>query len=127
MIHFKSQNLDCSTSLKIFNFLLCFHFQGLWGCFDILLLNVLLYGENMIMLILQESNQLLSRDNGYIRLKNLQKMLRRRQQNMITQVSLLYPVKFTMGPAHEQELESFPNTSRSGITSELLYDIDFSL
>ncbi|KAM5569531.1 hypothetical protein ABKV19_016845 [Rosa sericea] len=63
---------------------------------------------------LEESNQLLSRDNGYIRLKNLQKMLRRRQQNMITQVSLLYPVKFTMGPAHEQELESFPNTSRSG-------------
>ncbi|XP_040374960.1 UV radiation resistance-associated gene protein isoform X2 [Rosa chinensis] len=58
--------------------------------------------------------ELLSRDNGYIRLKNLQKMLRRRQQNMITQVSLLYPVKFTMGPAHEQELESFPNTSRSG-------------
>lgn len=34
---------------------------------------------------------------------------------MISQVSLLYPVKFTMGPAQEQELDSFPNTSRSGI------------
>ncbi|CAN6580143.1 unnamed protein product [Malus baccata var. baccata] len=63
---------------------------------------------------LEESNQLLSRDKGYVRLKSLQKMLRRRQQHMISQVSLLYPVKFTMGPAQEQELESFPNTSRSG-------------
>ncbi|KAM1142584.1 hypothetical protein FF1_031609 [Malus domestica] len=63
---------------------------------------------------LEESNHLLSRDKGYVRLKSLQKMLRRRQQHMISQVSLLYPVKFTMGPAQEQELESFPNTSRSG-------------
>nr|XP_008382104.1 UV radiation resistance-associated gene protein-like isoform X2 [Malus domestica] len=63
---------------------------------------------------LEESNQLPSSDKGYVHLKNLQKMLRRRQQHMISQVSLLYPVKFTMGPAQEQELESFPNTSRSG-------------
>ncbi|CAL8989599.1 unnamed protein product [Prunus brigantina] len=63
---------------------------------------------------LEESNRLLSTEKGYVRLKNLQKMLRRRQQHMISQVSLLYPVKFTMGPAQEQELDSFPNTSRSG-------------
>ncbi|TQD83724.1 hypothetical protein C1H46_030724 [Malus baccata] len=63
---------------------------------------------------LEESNQLPSSDKGYVHLKNLQKMLRRRQQHMMSQVSLLYPVKFTMGPTQEQELESFPNTSRSG-------------
>ncbi|RXH87994.1 hypothetical protein DVH24_037639 [Malus domestica] len=39
---------------------------------------------------------------------------RPRQQRMISCVSLLYPVKFTMVPAQEQELESFPNTSESG-------------
>lgn len=34
---------------------------------------------------------------------------------MISQVSFLYPVKISTGPAKDQELESFPNTSRLGI------------
>lgn len=42
---------------------------------------------------LQEANKLLAGKRGHGNLKNLQKMLRRRQQYMITQVSTLYPVK----------------------------------
>lgn len=42
---------------------------------------------------LQEANKLLAGKRGHGNLKNLQKMLRRRQQYMITQVSSLYPVK----------------------------------
>ncbi|XP_065619573.1 vacuolar protein sorting 38 [Quercus suber] len=63
---------------------------------------------------LQESNRLLAGEKGYIRLRNLQKWLRMRQQYMISQVSLLYPVKISVGPAEEQELELFPSSSRSG-------------
>ncbi|XP_022138809.1 UV radiation resistance-associated gene protein [Momordica charantia] len=66
---------------------------------------------------LQESNRLLTGEEGYDRLKSLQKMLRRRQQYMISQVSFLYPVKISTGPARDQELESFPNTSRLGNSS----------
>lgn len=39
---------------------------------------------------------------------------------MISQVSLLYPVKFLVGPKQEQELELFSDSSRSG---DLLVDI----
>lgn len=42
---------------------------------------------------LQEANKLLAGKRGHGNLKNLQKMLRRRQQYMIAQVSMLYPVK----------------------------------
>ncbi|XP_038906453.1 UV radiation resistance-associated gene protein [Benincasa hispida] len=66
---------------------------------------------------LQESNRLLSGEEGYDRLKSLQKTLRRRQQFMISQVSFLYPVKISTGPAKDQELESFPSTSRLGNSS----------
>ena len=34
---------------------------------------------------------------------------------MISQVSLLYPVKISVGPAEEQELELFPSSIRSGM------------
>lgn len=67
------------------------------------------------MFIVQESNRLLAGDKGYFSLRNLQKRLRLRQQCMISQVSLLYPVKISVGPAQEQELELFPSSSRSGI------------
>lgn len=67
------------------------------------------------MLLPQELNGLLAGERGYIRLKNLQKKLRTRQQYMVSQVSLLYPVKITAGPAEDQELESFPSTSRLGM------------
>ncbi|KAK4542125.1 hypothetical protein RGQ29_033209 [Quercus rubra] len=63
---------------------------------------------------LQESNRLLAGEKGYVRLRNLQKRLRMRQQYMISQVSLLYPVKISVGPAEEQELELFPSSIRSG-------------
>ncbi|KAK2643976.1 hypothetical protein Ddye_019171 [Dipteronia dyeriana] len=63
---------------------------------------------------LQESNRLLAGERGYLQLQNLQRMLRVRQQFMISQVSLLYPVKILVGPKQEQELESFPSSSRSG-------------
>ena len=33
---------------------------------------------------------------------------------MISQVSLLYPVKILVGPAQEQELESYPGSSKLG-------------
>ncbi|KAK4856319.1 hypothetical protein QYF36_016271 [Acer negundo] len=58
---------------------------------------------------LQESNRLLAGERGYLQLQNLQRMLRVRQQFMISQVSLLYPVKILVGPKQEQELESFPS------------------
>ncbi|XP_015574034.1 UV radiation resistance-associated protein isoform X2 [Ricinus communis] len=63
---------------------------------------------------LQESKRSVSGERGYGRLRNLQKMLRIRQQYTISQVSLLFPVKISAGPSEEQELESFPNTSKSG-------------
>ncbi|KAG9441876.1 hypothetical protein H6P81_017730 [Aristolochia fimbriata] len=48
---------------------------------------------------LQESHRLLAGDRGYVHLKNVQKMLKMRQQYMITQISALYPVKAMAGPA----------------------------
>lgn len=62
---------------------------------------------------LQDANRLLSGERGYVHLKNLEKMLRVRQQHMISQVSFLYPVKPSIGSL-EQELESFPSSSRAG-------------
>jgi NH3-dependent NAD+ synthetase len=67
------------------------------------------------MVILQESNRLLAGEKGYVSLRNLQKRLRMRQQYMISQVSLLYPVKISVGPAQEQELELFPSSNKSGM------------
>ncbi|KAF3456571.1 hypothetical protein FNV43_RR01225 [Rhamnella rubrinervis] len=63
---------------------------------------------------LLELNGLLAGEKGYIRLKNLQKKLRTRQQHMVSQVSLLYPVKISAGPREDRELESFPSSSRLG-------------
>ncbi|XP_019431203.1 PREDICTED: UV radiation resistance associated protein-like [Lupinus angustifolius] len=57
---------------------------------------------------LQESSRLLSEEEGHVRLRNLQKMLRVRQQYMTSQISMLYPVKISVGPAQEQELEAYP-------------------
>ena len=67
-----------------------------------------------LIFLLQESNRLLIEERGYIKLKNMQRKLRARQQYMISQVSLLYPVKILVGPAQEQELESYPSSSRLG-------------
>ena len=67
-----------------------------------------------LIFLLQESNRLLIEERGYIKLKNMQRKLRARQQYMISQVSLLYPVKILVGPAQEQELESYPGSSKLG-------------
>ncbi|XVF84632.1 hypothetical protein PTKIN_Ptkin17bG0052900 [Pterospermum kingtungense] len=66
---------------------------------------------------LQESNRLLTEERGYIKLNNVQRKLRARQQYMISQVSLLYPVKILVGPAQDQELEPYPGSSRLGNSS----------
>ncbi|KAL2343351.1 hypothetical protein Fmac_004636 [Flemingia macrophylla] len=68
---------------------------------------------------LQESSRLLSEENGYIRLRKLQKMLRKRQQHMTSQISMLHPVKILVGPAQEQELEAYPLGSLAGTSAEL--------
>ncbi|KAJ6860311.1 UV radiation resistance-associated protein isoform X3 [Populus alba x Populus x berolinensis] len=62
----------------------------------------------------KESRRSLAGERGYVRLTKLQKKLRLRQQYMISQVSLLYPIKISVGPSEEQELESFPSSSKSG-------------
>ncbi|XP_061948467.1 vacuolar protein sorting 38 isoform X3 [Populus nigra] len=64
---------------------------------------------------LQDSRRSLAGERGYVRLTKLQKKLRLRQQFMISQVSLLYPIKISAGPSEEQELESFPSSSKSGL------------
>ncbi|KAK4803927.1 hypothetical protein SAY86_003744 [Trapa natans] len=66
---------------------------------------------------LQESSGLLNGQRGHLKVKFLQKMLRLRQQYMVSQVSLLYPVKISVGKTQEQELESFPSSTRSGNSS----------
>lgn len=63
---------------------------------------------------LQESGRLISGERGYVRLRSLQKMLRIRQQRMISQISYLYPVKTLIGAAQELELDLFPCGSRPG-------------
>ncbi|XP_050216099.1 vacuolar protein sorting 38 isoform X2 [Mercurialis annua] len=63
---------------------------------------------------LQESKSSVSGESCYGRLRNLQKKLRVRQQYMVAQISLLYPVKISAGPSEDQELEAFPSTSKSG-------------
>lgn len=64
---------------------------------------------------MQDSSRSLAGDKGYGHLKNLQKSLRMRQQHMVSQVSLLYPVKVVIRKASEQELESFRSSIKSGV------------
>ncbi|PWA59337.1 hypothetical protein CTI12_AA392980 [Artemisia annua] len=61
---------------------------------------------------LQEANKSLGGEGGYVPLRNLQKFLRARQQFLVSQVSLLYPVKVVTGHTHDQQPESY--TGRSG-------------
>ncbi|KAK7318947.1 hypothetical protein RJT34_03656 [Clitoria ternatea] len=68
---------------------------------------------------LQESSRLLSEETGYVRLRKLQKMLRKRQQYMTSQISTLYAVKVSVGPAEEQELEAYPLGSLAGTSAVL--------
>ncbi|GKB94752.1 hypothetical protein Tco_0980889, partial [Tanacetum coccineum] len=63
---------------------------------------------------LQEANNSLAGERGYVHLRNVQKLLRARQQFMVSQISLLYPVKFVSGHTTEQELDSFSSSSKAG-------------
>ncbi|KAL5542640.1 hypothetical protein UlMin_010350 [Ulmus minor] len=65
----------------------------------------------------QDLHESLAGETGYTRSTNLQRMLRTRQQHMVSQISLLYPIKISAGPTQEQELESFPSSSKTGIFS----------
>lgn len=69
---------------------------------------------DFLTLILQDSGILLAGEKGVSRLIGLQKMLRVRQQHMISQVAYLYPIKILIGASQELELDSFPSGSRSG-------------
>ncbi|KAG6393044.1 hypothetical protein SASPL_147274 [Salvia splendens] len=62
---------------------------------------------------MQDSSRLLAGEKGYGHLKNLQRSLRLRQQFMVSQVTLLYPVKVVVRKASEQELESFRSSIKS--------------
>ncbi|KAL1561599.1 UV radiation resistance-associated gene protein-like [Salvia divinorum] len=64
---------------------------------------------------MQDSSRSFAGEKGYGYLKNLQKSLRLRQQFMVSQVTLLYPVKVVVRKASEQEVESFRNSIKSGI------------
>lgn len=68
---------------------------------------------------LQEANNSLTGERGYVHLRNVQKLLRMRQQFMVSQISLLYPVKVVTGHTFEKELESFSSSSKSGNPSGL--------
>ncbi|XXG41154.1 hypothetical protein AAC387_Pa01g1682 [Persea americana] len=63
---------------------------------------------------LQEANTLLAGKRGHVHLRNLQKMLRMRQQYMIAQVSALYPVKGSLGQSPGENLHSSSDGSKSG-------------
>ncbi|XP_043706283.1 UV radiation resistance-associated gene protein isoform X2 [Telopea speciosissima] len=63
---------------------------------------------------LQEANRLLAGERGLVHLKNLQRMRGKRQQYMIAQIALLYPVKSSIELTHGEKLDSSSNGSRSG-------------
>lgn len=62
----------------------------------------------------QESNCQLEGESGYAYLKMVTNKLRKRQQYMVSQVSFIYPLKIEAGPSQDQELESFPGSTRLG-------------
>lgn len=64
---------------------------------------------------LQEANKSLGGERWYVQLRNLQKNLRARQQFMVSQISLLYPVMSNMTRrTREHELESYTSSRKSG-------------
>ncbi|KAL4203519.1 hypothetical protein AMTRI_Chr01g104310 [Amborella trichopoda] len=63
---------------------------------------------------LDEAEKLLAGERGYGHLQHLQKLLRIRQQYMVTQVSSIYPVKCLVGKTSEEKI----NSDHRGNTSE---------
>ncbi|KAJ8547086.1 hypothetical protein K7X08_010672 [Anisodus acutangulus] len=66
---------------------------------------------------LQDASRSLAGEMGYGHLRTLQRVLRTRQQYMVSQVQLLYPVRVAIGQSPEQELVSFNNSIESGNTA----------
>ncbi|XP_058078427.1 vacuolar protein sorting 38-like isoform X3 [Magnolia sinica] len=64
--------------------------------------------------LIQEANRLLAGERGHVHLKNLQKLLRMRQQYMMAQVSALYPVKASLGQTPGGKYDSRSDGSKSG-------------
>lgn len=98
--------------LHLFQYsLICFQifFTYIYLCLS----NVVAYLESDFV-SMQDSSRTLAGEKGYGHLKNLQKSLRMRQQYMVSQVTLLYPVKIVVRKASEQELESFRSSIKSG-------------
>lgn len=63
---------------------------------------------------MQDASRSFAGERGYGHLRTLQRVFRMRQQYMVSQVQLLYPVRIAIGQAPEQELEFFNNSSNSG-------------
>lgn len=63
---------------------------------------------------LQDGSRSLAGERGYGHLRTLQRVFRTRQQYMVSQVNMLYPVRVAIGQAPDQELESFNNSSNLG-------------
>lgn len=66
---------------------------------------------------LQDESRSLAGERGYGQLRTLQRVFRTRQQYMVSQVHMLYPVRVAIGQTPEQELEFFNNSSNSGTGS----------
>ncbi|PWA89370.1 hypothetical protein CTI12_AA111830 [Artemisia annua] len=54
----------------------------------------------------------LEKEAGYVHLRNVQKLLRTRQQFMVSEISLLYQVKFSPGHTIEKEHDSCSSISK---------------
>lgn len=63
---------------------------------------------------MQDESRSLAGERGYGQLRTLQRVFRTRQQYMVSQVHMLYPVRVAIEQAPEQELEFFNNSSNSG-------------
>lgn len=63
---------------------------------------------------LMDDHRSFAGENGYLCYKTAQKFLKLRQQYMVSQICLLYPVKLVVGQKHEQELESFTSSIKPG-------------
>ncbi|KAJ8530751.1 hypothetical protein K7X08_023632 [Anisodus acutangulus] len=66
---------------------------------------------------LQDASRSLAGERCYGHLRTLQRVLRTRQQYMVSQVQLLYPVRVAIGQSPEQEFELFNNSIDSGNTA----------
>ncbi|KAJ0985279.1 hypothetical protein J5N97_003635 [Dioscorea zingiberensis] len=64
--------------------------------------------------VIEEANKSLAGKKGQGRLKNLQKMLRMREQHMVSQVYTLYPVKASIDQTSKEKLDSQSVGSKSG-------------